>query len=406
MHSFCQNCLLSTYLLFNAFFEGGALPTDVTAEQTGVSTVLVMWTAPSPPPTDGYQVQITRGSTTIIEADNVAEISYMFSVGNQYGVYSIQVRSLSRHFQSNEAAHEPVEIIARGKTPNTGSYIHKCMHKPSSIPNLPMQLGQMQLKVGSLVSRFRKPTILGLYTNMDGIYTSIGTLPPVISTLSSPTATSVTITWTQPDSESDFSIPVAEYTVTVTRLNGLTAVRCASYIESRQPVTTTSTVMSVQFTDLQEFSSYRATVTAMFSATFQVTPASSNLEFTTLSAGKKLNILHTTQCFIIIVSTAPTGVPRSLSYTVTSTTVNINWVQIECIERNGEITSYTVIFQEQGGAVIPGEVNVMDRTFTTSGLTPHTNYIFRVAGVNSNGTGPYTNDTMVVTEEDGNSSYV
>ena len=120
------------------------------------------------------------------------------------------------------------------------------------------------------------------------MYTSIGTLPPVISTLSSLIPTSVTITWTQPELESDFSIPVQMYMVTVTRLNGLAAARCASYTESRQPVTTTSTVMSVQFTDLQEFSSYRATVTAMFSATFEVTPASSNLEFTTLSAGKNI----------------------------------------------------------------------------------------------------------------------
>ena len=75
-------------------------------------------------------------------------------------------------------------------------------------------------------------------------------------------------------------------------------------------------------------------------------------------------------------------------------------MQIECIERNGVITDYTVVFQEQGGAVIPGEVNVMDRTFTASGLTPHTNYIFRVAGVNSNGTGPYSNDITALTNED------
>ena len=109
---------------------------------------------------------------------------------------------------------------------------------------------------------------------------------------------------------------------------------------------------------------------------------------------------------IYITSIAPTGAPHGLSYTVTSTSVSISWLQMECIERNGVITSYTVIFHEQGGAVIPGEVNVMDRTFTASGLTPHTNYIFRVAGVNSNGTGPYTNDTIVATEEDGNSSYV
>ena len=87
---------------------------------------------------------------------------------------------------------------------------------------------------------------------------------------------------------------------------------------------------------------------------------------------------------------------------MTSTSVSINWLEIDCIERNGMITNYTVVFQEQGGAVIPGEVNVMDRTFTTSGLTPHTNYIFRVAGVNSNGTGPYSNDIIVLTDEDGN----
>ena len=73
---------------------------------------------------------------------------------------------------------------------------------------------------------------------------------------------------------------------------------------------------------------------------------------------------------------------------------------IDCIERNDVITNYTVVFQEQGGAVIPGEVNVMDRTFTASGLTPRTNYIFRVAGVNSNGTGPYSNGITIPTDED------
>ena len=78
-----------------------------------MSTVLVMWTVPSPPPTDGYQIQITRGSTTTTV--NVAGTSYTFSVNNQYGVYSIQVRSPpSPHFQSNEAAPEPVEITVRG----------------------------------------------------------------------------------------------------------------------------------------------------------------------------------------------------------------------------------------------------------------------------------------------------
>ena len=105
---------------------------------------------------------------------------------------------------------------------------------------------------------------------------------------------------------------------------------------------------------------------------------------------------------VLVSFSAPTGSPRNVNYTVTSTSVNFDWRQIDCIERNGVITNYTVVFQEQGGAVISGEVNAMDRTFTASGLTPHTNYVFRVAGVNSIGTGPYTNGTMFTTKEDGN----
>ena len=81
----------------------------MTAEQTGVSTVLVMWTAPSPPPTDGYQVQITRGSTTTNET--VPGTSYTKS-SVQHGVYSIRVKSLTQHFPSE--ATEPVDITVAG----------------------------------------------------------------------------------------------------------------------------------------------------------------------------------------------------------------------------------------------------------------------------------------------------
>ena len=82
----------------------------MTAEQTGVSTVLVMWTAPSPPPTDGYQVLITGGSTTTTV--NVAGTSYTQS-SLQHDVYSFRVKSLTQHFPSE--ATEPVEFTMRGK---------------------------------------------------------------------------------------------------------------------------------------------------------------------------------------------------------------------------------------------------------------------------------------------------
>ena len=106
-------------------------------------------------------------------------------------------------------------------------------------------------------------------------------------------------------------------------------------------------------------------------------------------------------CHMSFIHVAPTRPPHNVTPSTTSRSVSVSWSTVECIERNGEITNYTVVFQEQGGSVIPGEVNAMDRTFTASGLTPHTNYTFRVAGVNSNGTGPYTNISGILTDEDG-----
>ena len=87
---------------------------------------------------------------------------------------------------------------------------------------------------------------------------------------------------------------------------------------------------------------------------------------------------------------APTGAPRNVTYSATSKSVTINWLTVLCIESNGVITDYTVLFEKHCGAMIPGEVNVTNRTFTASGLTPHTTYTFSVAGVNINGTGPFS----------------
>ena len=112
-------------------------------------------------------------------------------------------------------------------------------------------------------------------------------------------------------------------------------------------------------------------------------------------------IYASSACHMSFIHVAPTGSPHNVTPSTTSRSVSVSWSTIECIERNGEITNYTVVFQEQGGAVIPGEANAMDRTFTASGLTPHTNYTFRIAGVNSNGTGPYTNISGILTDEDG-----
>ena len=75
----------------------------------------------------------------------------------------------------------------------------------------------------------------------------------------------------------------------------------------------------------------------------------------------------------------------------------MTWDTIECIERNGIITGYTVVFQEQGGANVPG--NTVNRTFSATELTPFTNYTFQVAGVNDAGTGLLAVLTITTAEE-------
>ena len=84
---------------------------------------------------------------------------------------------------------------------------------------------------------------------------------------------------------------------------------------------------------------------------------------------------------------------------MTSRSINVTWDTIECIERNGIITGYTVVFQEQGGADVPG--NTLNMSFSAEGLTPYTNYTFQVAGVNDVDTGPYTDIITITTDEDG-----
>ena len=85
---------------------------------------------------------------------------------------------------------------------------------------------------------------------------------------------------------------------------------------------------------------------------------------------------------------------------MTARSVSVSWNEIECIERNGMITNYTVEFSSLEGSVIPGVLMVDERRFTASGLTPFSNSTFRVAGVNSIGTGPFSDLITIQTVED------
>ena len=92
------------------------------------------------------------------------------------------------------------------------------------------------------------------------------------------TATSVTLSWTQPA----LSFPVAGYTVSVRPVagNGI----CGSTEDSRPTQDVSTNTTTFEFSGLQEFSTYRAMVTARFTM-FTSTMRTGSIDFTTLSTG-------------------------------------------------------------------------------------------------------------------------
>ena len=76
----------------------------------------------------------------------------------------------------------------------------------------------------------------------------------------------------------------------------------------------------------------------------------------------------------------------------TATTITLTWDELNCEDRNGVITGYMV---QYGITTFNTSVNITgtsasDRTITASGLVPLTTYMFRIAAVNSDEVGPYS----------------
>ncbi len=77
------------------------------------------------------------------------------------------------------------------------------------------------------------------------------------------------------------------------------------------------------------------------------------------------------------------GVPQNLTATPSSTSVTLNWVP-PASDGGAAITSYRIYNQYTSIGTTTGT------SYTVSSLTPGTTYIFRVAAINSIGTGPLT----------------
>ena len=101
------------------------------------------------------------------------------------------------------------------------------------------------------------------------------------------------------------------------------------------------------------------------------------------------------QCFSLPCNspTVPTGAPASITKTtITLNSVTLQWEEVPCLDRNGDITDYQVVATNtQGMTVGIADVDKTDRQATISGLTPSTQYTVSVAAVNGAGTGVMRN---------------
>ena len=105
-----------------------------------------------------------------------------------------------------------------------------------------------------------------------------------------------------------------------------------------------------------------------------------------------------TQWFVLS-STAPTGSPDGVSdASVTANSITVQWGEVPCIDRNGEITGYRVNATLSGMVVATENVNDGSaREGTVSGLNPTTDYFVLVVAVNSVGSGPFSDGISITT---------
>ena len=97
---------------------------------------------------------------------------------------------------------------------------------------------------------------------------------------------------------------------------------------------------------------------------------------------------------------APSAAPTSVRESgVTSSSITVQWGAVNCTDRNGDITGYSVWYGVQGS----GSTQTMSFSggslteATISSLMPSTTYSIQVAAVNSAGIGVYNDDIVIET---------
>ena len=104
--------------------------------------------------------------------------------------------------------------------------------------------------------------------------------------------------------------------------------------------------------------------------------------------------------------------PAFASSVAEKRSIFIGWSAPDLWKRNGIITHYIIEWEETGNLTTLN-YSVPNPTFNTTnrlsynftGMRPFTTYNFRIAAVNINGTGPFSNNTKIGTDEDGKNKH-
>ena len=85
---------------------------------------------------------------------------------------------------------------------------------------------------------------------------------------------------------------------------------------------------------------------------------------------------------------------------INSTAISLSWGEVNCTERNGAITGYSVEYSIDGG-IQSTTVNVTGdvTSIVIDGLTEFMTYTISVAAINSNGIGSSSNEHVVYTSK-------
>ena len=86
-----------------------------------------------------------------------------------------------------------------------------------------------------------------------------------------------------------------------------------------------------------------------------------------------------------------------LQAVVNLTALKITWSAVQCLDSNGAINSYVVVYTGAVGSADTLNVPSTETSVVLTNLTPHSQYSIRVAASNKIGAGPFSDPILTST---------